>query len=127
MVQGCYSPARSALSKVRSPRIRGVYSNCLVDYSSDDPAVESLEYGPEVALGIGYGESKWVAEQVLHRAGRSTGLRTVSVRVGQLSGDSRSGAWNAKEWVPTLVRTGARLGALPAKDCVSALRSLIII
>ena len=76
---------------------------------------------------MGYGESKWVTEQVLHRAARSTGLRTTSVRVGQLSGDSRSGAWNAKEWVPTLVRTSARVGSLPTRDCVSALRSCVVV
>ncbi|KAM5541058.1 hypothetical protein V8D89_005369 [Ganoderma adspersum] len=100
------------------PRILFASSvSALQNYTSDEPAVESVEYGPEVAIGIGYGESKWVTEQVLQRAARSIGLRTVSVRVGQLSGDSRSGAWNAKEWVPTLVRTAARLGGLPARDC----------
>ncbi|EJF61432.1 acetyl-CoA synthetase-like protein [Dichomitus squalens LYAD-421 SS1] len=90
--------------------------SALQNYVSDSPAVESIDYGPEVALGTGYGESKWVAEQVLHCAALYTGLRTVSVRVGQLSGDTHIGSWNTKEWIPSLLRISKRLGAIPAMD-----------
>ena len=81
---------------------------------------ETLDLGPELAVGLGYGESKWVTEQILRQARRETGLRTTSVRVGQLSGDSRVGGWNVKEWVPVLVRASQRLGCVPEKDDVSS-------
>ncbi|EJF55523.1 hypothetical protein DICSQDRAFT_130570, partial [Dichomitus squalens LYAD-421 SS1] len=88
-------------------------------YSSTTPAPESLEYGPEYALGTGYGESKWITEQMLWRATRETGLRTTSVRVGQLSGDSQVGGWNTEEWIPAIVRASKRLGFAPRRDDVS--------
>ncbi|KAA1471161.1 acetyl-CoA synthetase-like protein [Dentipellis sp. KUC8613] len=69
-----------------------------------------------VALGNGYSESKWVAEQILERAARETGLPVTIVRVGQLSGDSTHGHWNVKEWVPALVRGGQILGSLPMRN-----------
>ncbi|KAI0769291.1 acetyl-CoA synthetase-like protein [Trametes elegans] len=80
------------------------------------PVPESLDLGPEVAVGQGYGESKWVTEQVLFRAAQETGLRTTSVRVGQLSGDTRTGGWNTTEWVPAIVRAGKLIGSIPTID-----------
>ncbi|TBU53497.1 acetyl-CoA synthetase-like protein [Dichomitus squalens] len=99
------------------PRLLFVSSiSALFGYSSTTPAPESLEYGPEYALGTGYGESKWITEQMLWRATRETGLRTTSVRVGQLSGDSQVGGWNTKEWIPSIVRASKRLGLAPERD-----------
>lgn len=81
---------------------------------------ESLDFGPELAVGQGYGESKWVTERVLSRAAESTGLRTTSVRVGQLSGDTRVGGWSTSEWVPAIVRVSKKLGCAPKREDVSA-------
>ncbi|KAJ7665037.1 acetyl-CoA synthetase-like protein [Mycena polygramma] len=80
------------------------------------PIKELAVSDPEVALGIGYGESKWVAENLLLRASEYTGLRTHIVRVGQLCGDSVIGAWNENEWLPALVRGAQILGAVPQTD-----------
>jgi thioester reductase-like protein len=53
----------------------------------DGSAVESQRDDPSCAMGIGYAESRWVAERILAQASASTPiLETVSVRVGQLSG-----------------------------------------
>lgn len=65
---------------------------------------------------MGYGESKWVAENLLIQASKETGLRTHVVRVGQLCGDSIVGAWNEKEWLPAMVRGSQILGAVPQMD-----------
>ncbi|RXW20332.1 hypothetical protein EST38_g5522 [Candolleomyces aberdarensis] len=59
---------------------------------------------PSIALGSGYPESKWVAEQVLTRARESTTLEPVIVRIGQLSG-GRNGYWGTSDpglisWFP---------------------------
>ncbi|KAI0659473.1 acetyl-CoA synthetase-like protein [Cubamyces menziesii] len=88
----------------------------LINYLADDPVPETLDFGPELALGQGYGESKWVTEQILGRAAKETGLPTTVVRVGQLSGDTHAGGWSTSEWVPNLVRAGARLKCLPTTD-----------
>lgn len=79
------------------------------------------------ALGSGYSESKWVCESILSAASRSTSLKPVVVRVGQLSGISTSGCWNTKEWVPALVKSSVHIGCLPLIENVrvSSGRSLL--
>ncbi|KAI0769296.1 acetyl-CoA synthetase-like protein [Trametes elegans] len=88
----------------------------ILHYPADEPAPESLDLGPDIAVGMGYGESKWVAEQIYSRAAEATGLRTTSVRVGQLSGDTRIGGWSTTEWLPAIVRTAKQLGRMPTVD-----------
>ncbi|KAL0578153.1 hypothetical protein V5O48_003858 [Marasmius crinis-equi] len=66
----------------------------------------------DAALGSGYSESKWVAEQVIARASKSAGLRGSIIRVGQLTG-GRNGYWTAKEWVPSLVHASTALKKIP--------------
>ncbi|CAL1699334.1 unnamed protein product [Somion occarium] len=65
-----------------------------------------------VAVGMGYSESKWVAEKLLSVVASKTTLRPVTVRVGQVTG-GRSGAWNQAEWFPSLVKSSVNLGCLP--------------
>ncbi|KAG7091961.1 hypothetical protein E1B28_008350 [Marasmius oreades] len=64
------------------------------------------------ALGTGYTESKWVAEQVIRAASSSTGLRASIVRVGQLTGGI-NGAWSTKEWLPSLIQASSFLKLIP--------------
>ena len=64
------------------------------------------------AIGSGYGESKWVGEKILEVAAAETGLTTIIVRVGQISG-GRNGYWHQKEWFPSLVRSSLFLHAFP--------------
>ncbi|KAI8996302.1 acetyl-CoA synthetase-like protein [Trametes punicea] len=99
------------------PRVLFVSSiSSLRNYSDSRPAPESIDIEPELAVGSGYSESKWVTEQLFGRAAERTGLSTTSVRVGQVSGDERIGGWNTSEWVAALVRTSQRLGCVPLKD-----------
>ncbi|PCH35037.1 NAD(P)-binding protein [Wolfiporia cocos MD-104 SS10] len=65
----------------------------------------------------GYGMSKYVVEEVLAKA-YDAGFRTTSLRIGQISGSSRSGAWNATDWVPSIIKSSVALGALPELDGV---------
>ncbi|KAK0200866.1 putative polyketide synthase [Desarmillaria ectypa] len=66
----------------------------------------------EVAQGNGYGESKWVSEELLRLA---PDLRYLVVRVGQLSGDS-NGTWKVNEWFPSIIQSAPFLGCLPNDD-----------
>ncbi|KAH8078749.1 acetyl-CoA synthetase-like protein [Cristinia sonorae] len=70
---------------------------------------------PTSALENGYAQSKWVCERLLEVASSRTPLRSIVVRVGQITG-SPSGAWNTGEWFPSLVKSSVQLGALPDSD-----------
>ena len=76
---------------------------------------ESLSPDPAAASPLGYSRSKWVAEHICLSAQRNTRLkgRIAVVRVGQLSGDSRTGIWNASEAWPLLLSTVELIGCLP--------------
>lgn len=86
---------------------------------------EAIVEDLSVAAGRGYGESKYVAEQVRHVVfvfvlilswqivGKS-GLPSSSLRVGQLTGGFPNGAWASTEWFPILVKSSLAIGALPA-------------
>jgi thioester reductase-like protein len=93
------------------------------DSSSDQVAPEA-PVPPSLAAGFGYGESKWVAENICQKISEATGLASSLIRVGQLSGDTDSGRWNVKEWVPALVKAGKEIGSLPSSNEVTDLWSL---
>ncbi|KAL1595711.1 putative secondary metabolism biosynthetic enzyme [Paraconiothyrium brasiliense] len=78
----------------------------LPEHLSDDPAAASP---------LGYSRSKWVAEQLCLAAHRETNLkgRISVIRVGQLSGDSRTGIWNTKEAWPMMLSTTRLINCLP--------------
>ncbi|KAJ6545363.1 hypothetical protein B0H19DRAFT_1266811 [Mycena capillaripes] len=83
-----------------------------VDANGSNTALERRITDPRVSVGLGYTESKWVAEEVLQTAAEKTVLSPVIVRPGQLSG-AANGAWNASDWFPVLVRSSQVLGHLP--------------
>lgn len=68
---------------------------------------------------MGYTESKWVCEQILMRCGDKTPLKPLVVRVGQLSG-GLNGAWNTKEWLPSIVHSARIVNCLPTDEKVGA-------
>ncbi|KAF2684718.1 acetyl-CoA synthetase-like protein [Lentithecium fluviatile CBS 122367] len=76
---------------------------------------EVLSKDPASASPLGYSRSKWVAEQICATAHHQTSLhsRIAIVRVGQLSGDSRTGIWNTKEAWPMMLSTVKLIGSLP--------------
>ena len=73
------------------------------------PADRSLPLSD--ALG-GYGRSKAVAEEIL----LNSSLPATVVRVGQLSGSSKTGRWEASNWVPAILQSSSKLGCLPDLD-----------
>lgn len=54
----------------------------------------------------GYGQSKLVAERILYEAAVKTAIDVVVCRVGQIAGpvlgEHQRGAWNRKEWFPSV-------------------------
>ncbi|KAI9836987.1 MAG: hypothetical protein M1819_000636 [Sarea resinae] len=77
---------------------------------------EEIIHDFDVAEGMGYGESKLVAERLLEHASRVSGVRSAVCRVGQIAGPvlSLKGAWNKQEWLPTIVASSKFLGKIPS-------------
>ncbi|QGA12579.1 hypothetical protein EYB26_000223 [Talaromyces marneffei] len=69
--------------------------------------------------GMGYGQSKYVAERILDYASKMLNLANVRVaRVGQIAGTSTPEqgvphGWNRHEWLPSLVISSHYLKAIP--------------
>lgn len=87
------------------------------------PGPEVLEkpYPWESVGSMGYGQSKWVAEQILAAAVVGDhGLESVRVaRLGQVVGDTRLGRWKASEAYPTVAQSALTVGALPIIEAAS--------
>jgi carbohydrate kinase (thermoresistant glucokinase family) len=66
----------------------------------------------EWAQGMGYAQSKSVAENLCAKAAEA-GVTTRVLRVGQIVADQRHGIWNAQEGVPMMMQTAVTIGALP--------------
>ena len=88
------------------------------DYEKNKFEGEDYLLNPGPAIGLGYGESKWVSEMILRHASQNTPLSTTVVRCGQMTGGI-SGAWNEHEWFPSLVKSSITLGKLPAINNVN--------
>lgn len=72
-----------------------------------------------MAVGSGYGESKWVSERLLEIVASETSLDPIVVRVGQISGGP-NGFWNENEWFPSMVRSSITMKVFPEGHQVSS-------
>lgn len=83
---------------------------------SPTPILELPSGDPTRAADLGYGRSKWVAEQICWKAQQKTVAQISVIRIGQLTGDTLHGIWNESEAWPLMFSTVYRLGCLPAID-----------
>ncbi|KAF7347156.1 Acetyl-CoA synthetase-like protein [Mycena venus] len=74
------------------------------------PFPEELQLNADVAIGSGYGESKYVSERIL----AASGLDATSFRIGQVCGSTKNGAWSTTDWVPAIVKSSIALGNFPS-------------
>lgn len=80
----------------------------------DDPVPETVMSDWYAAEGMGYAQSKLIAERLLAAASEKSGLRTSICRVGQIAGPTtESGVWNKREWIPSLIASSIYLSKLP--------------
>jgi len=87
-----------------------------MSYTGQGQIPEQILDDPSTASPLGYSRSKWVAEQICAQAHSTTRLqnRVAVFRVGQLSGDSKTGIWNTKEAWPMMLSTVKLTKSLPA-------------
>jgi amino acid adenylation domain-containing protein/thioester reductase-like protein len=76
-----------------------------------EEAMLGIEHVPERLLD-GYGQTKWVAEQLVIQAGRR-GLPVRILRAGTISGHSTTGAANAWDLLNALIVESIRIGYFP--------------
>jgi nucleoside-diphosphate-sugar epimerase len=83
--------------------------------STTSPITEKIMVDPLVALPMGYGESKYLAERILDYGGTVFPNVNISIaRVGQVAGPAYApGSWNKWEWFPSLVTSSLFLGIVP--------------
>jgi len=107
-----------ALSGSYSSNVRFLFTSTIAAAQSWGPTDGLVPEEPisnaGYAVGGGYGEGKYVAEQILAKSG----LHATSFRIGQVSGGTTNGAWSTAEWLPILVKSSIALGALPDADGV---------
>ncbi|KAL0571105.1 hypothetical protein V5O48_010852 [Marasmius crinis-equi] len=82
-------------------------------WRKDDRIPEVIFPYPDHAIGNGYSESKWVAENIMLAARKATPIRAVSVRFGQLLGSARNGNWTTQEWFPSIVCAAQMTNSFP--------------
>ncbi|KXH69000.1 male sterility protein [Colletotrichum salicis] len=66
----------------------------------------------EWAQGMGYAQSKVVAEHLCAKATQA-GIKSRVLRIGQIVADTQHGVWNATEAIPLMLQTAITVGALP--------------
>lgn len=72
----------------------------------DEKVPESAFFDFSVPSAMGYGESKYVAEQLLEKARKISRVSAAICRVGQLAGPVvKRGIWNKQEWLPSVSST----------------------
>ncbi|KAI5270726.1 acetyl-CoA synthetase-like protein [Aureobasidium subglaciale] len=77
---------------------------------------ESVPASFDYAQGMGYAQSKLVAENLCHRAAKQTNMRCRILRVGQIVGDTQHGVWNETEAIPLIFQSAKSTGTLPTLD-----------
>ena len=90
----------------------------ILGWTRSDLAPEVPLTEPDYAIGLGYGESKWVSERILEIIASKSDLKAISIRCGQMTG-GKSGAWNEHEWFPSLVKSSLALQMFPESEGVS--------
>ncbi|CAE6494569.1 unnamed protein product [Rhizoctonia solani] len=95
------------------PRFAFASSISVAGFAGPGRQLAEVSVTPEMAAtSIGYGQSKLVTEKLLESA-RNAGLQTCTVRLGQLTGDIKSGAWTITDWVPSLMGSSVSVGCIP--------------
>ncbi|CAE6489828.1 unnamed protein product [Rhizoctonia solani] len=95
------------------PRFAFASSISVAGFAGPGRRMSEVLVTPEMAAtSIGYGQSKLVTEKLLESA-RTAGLQTCTVRLGQLTGDVKSGAWTTTDWVPSLIGSSVSVGCMP--------------
>ncbi|KAI1495529.1 hypothetical protein F5X99DRAFT_124000 [Biscogniauxia marginata] len=113
--------ARAAHQQRQRDKVRVLFASSIAvlrhyaDRTGVSIVPEAVIKDPLVTTEMGYAEAKWVCEQMLAESGKlhAAELETVIVRVGQLSGPEKEGAWKTEEHIPALLKASQKISAFP--------------
>ncbi|KAI6117048.1 hypothetical protein EDD16DRAFT_1708011 [Pisolithus croceorrhizus] len=112
-VRGMRNLIDLALASKKSTKSRFMFTSSITSTQNWDKksgrVPEDVIADVTVAVGTGYGASKYIGERMLG----VSGLPATSFRIGQITGAAPRGAWSVTEWVPITVKSSVTLGALP--------------
>ena len=119
-VGDCVSGVRHLIDLcIRSQR-RASFNFCssvsTVANSRETEVSETVPNSLDFAQGIGYSQSKLVAERICTNAAAQTGITARVLRIGQICGDTEHGIWNPSEAFPLIFQTALTTGVLPQLD-----------
>ncbi|KAL1297517.1 hypothetical protein AAFC00_005034 [Neodothiora populina] len=77
---------------------------------------EALPTSLSYAQGMGYAQSKLVAENLCNIAMKQTNMKARVLRVGQIIGDTANGIWNETEAIPLIFQSAESTASLPNLD-----------
>jgi thioester reductase-like protein/aryl carrier-like protein len=114
-VDGVMGLINFAAASPKSPVIQFFSSISSVDRFPGNTVPEHVIEDLGTPELMGYGQSKYLSERLLDYATQHLGIKTISVRIGQVAGAARTATgWNRQEWLPSLVVSSAFINALPA-------------
>ncbi|KAL2812311.1 putative NRPS-like enzyme [Aspergillus granulosus] len=116
--QGKYTPSVLFISSISAVSSYSTSSGLPTPPSTPTSSTfgipEEIFTDPTSPAPMGYGESKYLGERILHYASTKLAISTGIARIGQISGTAESPrGWNKVEWLPSLVIGSRCLGALP--------------
>ncbi|KAI6042371.1 putative aminoadipate reductase [Pisolithus marmoratus] len=118
-VRGTRNLIDLALASKKTPKPRFMFTSSITSAQNWDttrgPVPEDVIADVAVAVGTGYGASKYISERML----KMSGLPATTFRIGQITGGAPLGAWSITEWVPITVKSSVTLGGLPDLGGVS--------
>ena len=76
--------------------------------SIPETSIEDLAH----SSSMGYAQSKLVGEHIVGNAARA-GAPSYVLRIGQIVGDTHTGTWNDKDFIPSMIRSALTLKVLP--------------
>jgi amino acid adenylation domain-containing protein/thioester reductase-like protein len=100
------------LASRRATPVHHVSTNGVLPHAGDPWDEHAPLDAAAGALADGYGQSKWVAEQLVHQAA-DRGLPVRIYRPGTISGHSATGRANARDLLGALIVESLRLGVAP--------------
>ena len=99
-----------------------IYSNVMMHKASFTQTQTSINHLNHIQAGFvsslsGYGQSKWVAEQLLGNSAREHGLRVCVARLGLVGALEGPGEYcNGRDWMRVWMRAVQLLGVMPDAD-----------
>ncbi|KAI6042365.1 acetyl-CoA synthetase-like protein [Pisolithus marmoratus] len=112
-VRGTRNLIDFALASKKTQKPRFMFTSSITSTQNWDtkrgPVPEDVIADAGVAVGNGYGASKYISERML----AMSSLPGTTFRIGQITGGAPRGAWSITEWVPITVKSSVTLGGLP--------------